>query len=142
MINFELDGTTYNEFKELTVLEYSDSLSDDIKKLIYFFNEEYTWKDMFVFDDIRSRIDKGHRLFILYYGNKSIGYIFYEPKENDEFYLYNLYVTNCYERPSYSPIWFVNKTIGLLPKTFKKITCICEDWHNSAHNVFKQNGFK
>ena len=146
MIKFELNKSNYNENEDLSVIHISnrhklDLLSDDVKKLIYFFNEEYSWDGMFNFDDVQMRVSKGHHLFILYYGHKAIGYIFYEPKENDEFYLYNLYVTNCYERPSYSPIWFVNNTIKLLPKSFKKITCICEDWHTSAHNVFEKNGF-
>lgn len=141
MINFKLDIELYNEIKEFAILQYTEVLSDDIKKLIYFFNEEYTWDGMFAFDDVQNRINKGHYLFILYYGHNAIGYVFYEPKKNNEFHLYNLYVTNCYERPIYSPQWFVNKTIGLLPKPISKISCVCEDWHISAHNVFKTNGF-
>jgi hypothetical protein len=142
MINFELNIELYNEIKEFSILKYNELLSDDIKKLIYFFNEEYNWDGMFVFEDVQNRIDKGHHLFILYYGHKAIGYVFYEPKENNEFYLYNLYVTNCYERPNYSAQWFVNKSIGMLPTPISKITCICEDWHTAAHNVFKSNRFK
>ena len=146
MISFELNKSNYEEPKELSIIEISnrhklDLLSDDVKKLIYFFNEEYNWDDMFNFNDVQTRISKGHYLFILYYGHKAIGYVFYEPKENDKFYLYNLYVTNCYERPSYSPVWFVSNTIKLLPKTFKKVLCECEDWHTTAHNIFKSNGF-
>ena len=146
MIKFELNKSNYSEIEDLSIITVlnryqCDLLSDDIKKLIYFFNEEYSWDDMFTFDDVQTRISKGHHLFILYYGHKAIGYVFYEPKENDEFYLYNLYVTNCYERPSFSPQWFINKSINLLPKGFLKITCVCEDWHTAAHNVFTQNGF-
>ena len=96
---------------------------------------------MFDFDAVQTRVSNGHHLFILYSGYDAIGYVFYEPKENDEFYLYNLYVTNEIQRQSYAPSWFVNKTIKLLPKSFSKITCICEDWHTAAHNVFKKNGF-
>lgn len=147
MISFELDKSNYEESKDLSIIDISnrhklDLLSDDIKLLINYFNKEYSWDNMFDYNDVQNRISKGHYLFILYYGHNAIGYVFYEPKENDEFYLYNLYVTNCYGRPSYSPIWFVNNTIKLLPKTFKKISCVCEDWHTSAHNVFKSNGFK
>ncbi len=142
MINFELNISDYNQIEELSILRYNEVLSDDIKKLIYFFNEEYKWDDMFIFDDVQTRINNGHHLFILYYGNNAIGYVFYEPKENNEFYLYNLYVTNCYKRPNYSAQWFVNKTIGMLPIPISKISCICEDWHVVAHNVFTKNGFE
>ncbi len=141
MINFELDFSNYDELKELSILEYKDILSDDIKKLISYFNSEYQWDGMFNFNDVEKRIKNGHHLYILYYGHECVGYVFFEPKENGEFYLYNLYVTNKIKRPGYSPVWFVNKSISLLPKSFSKITCVSEDWHTSAHNVFKLNGF-
>lgn len=146
MINFELDKVDYNPLKDLSIISVLnrhkvDILSDDINTLIKFFNTEYRWDGMFNFDDVQSRVSKGHHLFILYYGHHAIGYVFYEPKDNGEFYLYNLYVTNQVQRPEFAPNWFVNKTINLLPTTFTKITCVCEDWHTSAHNVFKSNGF-
>lgn len=146
MINFQLNKSDYIENKDLSIISIlnrhkADVLSDDIKLLINYFNKEYHWDGMFDFDDVQNRISKGHHLFILYYGHNAIGYVFYEPKENDEFYLYNLYVTNQIQRPSYAPIWFVNNTIKLLPKSFSKITCMCEDWHTAAHNVFEKNGF-
>lgn len=147
MINFVLNSSDYTEISDLNIMfifniNQVNTTSEDIEKLIHFFNEEYHWDDMFNFKDVQDRIENGHYLFLLYYNHKPIGYVFYEPKENDEFYLYNLYVTNRHKRPSFSPIWFVNKTIGLLPKSFKKVTCVCEDWHTSAHNVFKLNEFK
>jgi hypothetical protein len=43
MIKFELDINDYNLIKDLNVLQYKDDLqSDDIKKLITYFNSEYT----------------------------------------------------------------------------------------------------
>ena len=145
-MKFKLNISDYAEIKDLSIInvlnkQKCDILSDDIKFLIDSFNAEYKWDGMFDFNDVQNRISLGHYFFILYYGHNAIGYIFYEPKENDEFYLYNLYVTNCYERPSFSPQWFINKSINLLPKGFLKITCVCEDWHTAAHNVFTQNGF-
>ena len=52
MISFELDKSNYEEPKELSIIDISnrhklDLLSDDVKKLIYFFNEEYSWDDMY-----------------------------------------------------------------------------------------------
>ena len=142
MIKFELDINDYNLIKDLNVLQYKDDLqSDDIKKLITYFNSEYTWDKMFNFNDVTDRIKNGHLLFILYYENKSIGYVFFKPITNSEFYLYNLYVTNKIYRPFYAPQWFVNRCIGLLPKSILKISCECEDWHTSAQNVFISNGF-
>jgi hypothetical protein len=46
MINFELDKSDYKEIEEFNILRYNELLSDDIKKLIYFFNEEYNWDDI------------------------------------------------------------------------------------------------
>jgi len=146
MIKFKLQKSDYIENYDLSIISILnrhklDILSNDIKLLISYFNKEYDWNDMFNFDDVQTRISKGHHLFILYYGHNPIGYVFYEPKENNEFYLYNLYVTNQIKRPSYSAIWFVNNSIKLLPNTFSTITCVCEDWHTAAHNTFEKNGF-
>lgn len=142
MVKFELDINDYSLNAELSILEYNiNTLSDDIQKLITYFNSEYNWDGMFSFNDVTHRINKGHLLFILYYEGDSIGYVFFEPKENNEYYLYNLYVTNKVKRPNYTAQWFVNKSINLLPKSVSKVTCVCEDWHTAAHNVFKLNGF-
>jgi hypothetical protein len=148
MKQYQLNRNQYIKEKQLTIerLEFENIIAFEyyepqIISLINHFNKEYKWDGMFNFDDVQNRIIKGHLLFILYCGNNAIGYMFYEPKDNNEFYLYNLYVTNCIQRPSYSANWFVDNTIKLLPNTFSKITCVCEDWHTSAHNVFKSNGF-
>jgi hypothetical protein len=141
MKQFKLNISDYNEIKELSILSYNEHLCDDIKKLILYFNSEYDWDGMFNFNDVKNRIEIGHYLFILYYGIDCIGYVFFEPKENDEFYLYNLYVTNKIKRPNYSAQWFVNKSINLLPIPISNILCRCENWNISAHNVFISNGF-
>jgi hypothetical protein len=47
-------------------------------------------------------------------------YVFYEPKDNDVFYLYNLYDTNKIKRPPHSLIWSINKSIKLLPSSISK----------------------
>jgi hypothetical protein len=141
-MKFELNINDYNLIEELTILQYkNDLLSDDIKKLITYFNSEFKWDDMFNFNDVTNRIQNGHLLFILYYGNKAIGYIFFEPKSDTEFVLYNLYVTNKVKRPNYAAQWFINKCIKLLPNSTLKVSCMCEDWHHTAHNLFKINGF-
>jgi hypothetical protein len=147
MINFELNKIDYNEVKDLSTISImnryaADNLSNDIKLLIQYFNDEYVWENMFDFNDVQTRISKGHHLFLLYYGTDVIGYVFFEPKDLNEFYLYNLYVTRKIQRPDYSPIWFVNKSISLLPKSVLKVKCVCEDWNNSAQNIFINNGFK
>jgi hypothetical protein len=147
MINFELNIDDYLEIYELNILNVSaliesDNISNDIKSLINFFNDEYIWNNMFTFDDVKARICNGQYMFILYYDVNPIGYVFYEPKDNNVFYLYNLYVTNKIKRPMYSPIWFVNKSIKLLPSSVSKIICVSDEWNTAAHNVFKSNNFK
>jgi hypothetical protein len=147
MINFELDIDDYLEIHELNILNVSaliesDNISNDIKSLINFFNDEYKWDNMFNFDDVKLRLNDGHYMFILYYDVNPIGYVFYEPKADNVFYLYNLYVTNKIKRPAYSPMWFVNKSIKLLPPSVSKIICVSEEWHIAAQNIFKSNNFK
>jgi len=154
MINFLLD---LNEFKktllkidDLKIIEISNRLSIecykyDIIKLIENFNKEYDWDGMFTYEDVIKRIESFHFMYVLFYKRNCIGYVFYQPLSKNDFWLYNLYVSNQIERSSEFPIWFVNQSITNLcnlRKNIKYISCECEDWHTSAHNVFLSNNFK
>lgn len=154
MINFELENPHLKEIKYFNKIENlsikkieSNNLFElntfilDMKKLIYFFNQEYKWDKMFTIDDVYTRINAGDNLFILYFNKVSIGYIWFKKINNEISFLYNLYVTNIIKRPNESPKWFVNKTCSEILECYKKIICECEDWHKSAHNVFRYNGF-
>jgi hypothetical protein len=150
MYKFELDYKLHKNLNlEISGLELID-LSDkelvliykkDLEFLIDSFNKRFIWDDMFNFEDVIGRIKNGIILFMLYYESKPIGYVFYESKQDGEYYLYNLFVKKSLDRPKLSPVWFVNKTISMLPNDCKKITCYCEEWHKSAQNVFLQNNF-
>jgi len=147
MFKYNLNKSDFNEIKEFDIVHISNldelkTTSNDIKKLIKYFNSEYHWDEMFTYVDVLNRLTNGHHLFILYYDSNPIGYVFFEPKKFDEFFLYNLYVTNKLKRPNYAPIWFVNKSISLIPASVKTIYCYCEEWNTAAHNIFEKNGFK
>jgi len=151
MVKFYLDRKDFNEFDSdifgLRIQELNDAFlltmseSSDIDTLISYFNSEYKWDNMFEYEDVINRIDSNHILFILYYINEPIGYVFFEPKAKGEYYLYNLYVTKIIKRPENTPEWFVSKVISALPSDCKKITCYCEEWHKAAQNIFIKNNF-
>lgn len=150
MINFELHSKNHIEFinpiNGLEVINIFDMskisiYEKEIKELINNFNLEYTWDEMFTYEDVINRIENSNLLFLLFYNKNPIGYVFLKPLSDYDFYLYNLYVTKIIERPKKSPIWFVNKVISKLPTPLNKVTCYCEDWHSHAQNIFISNGF-
>ncbi len=151
MIHFELNKVNYNKLKEniygLRIESVLDILlyKEEIQNLINYFNQEYVWDDMFDFEKVKERISKDQSMYILYFKNQPIGYVFMEPiKEEKKVYLYNLYVTNVVERPDLSPVWFVNNTMKMEFERdwCEKITCYCDDWNVSAQTVFIRNGFE
>lgn len=151
MINFELHSKNHREFMNhingLEIVNIFDvskisTYKKEIKELINNFNSEYKWNEMFTYEDVINRIENSNLLFLLFYNENPIGYVFFKPQADYDFYLYNLYVTRIIERPKKSPIWFVNKVISKLPTPLNKVTCYCEDWHSHAHSVFFETGFK
>jgi len=147
--NYQLNRKNFIKQKEFHIerLRFDNIITFEYFKphmqfLIDSFNKEYKWDDMFDINDVEDRIKAGHILFILYYDNNQIGYVWFKEINKNDCYLYNLYVTNLIQRPDSSPIWFVNKVSYVMLEKYEKIKCDCEDWHNSAQNVFISNGFK
>jgi hypothetical protein len=146
MKKFELDSNDFIEEPELHIIHlynktFLDSYMDTMELLIRYFNQEYKWDNLFKISDVYNRIEEGDNLFILYLNRNAIGYVWFSETDKDTCFLYNLYVTNIIKRPTYSPIWFVNRACSHMLKHYKKIQCECEDWHNAAQNTFISNGF-
>ena len=114
---------------------------DNMYLLINYFNIEYKWNGMFKIEDVYKRIEKGDNLFLMYFNNNPIGYVWFTQRNEETCYLYNLYVTNSIKRPKNAPKWFINKTCSFMSSYYSKIICECEDWHIAAQNIFISNGF-
>jgi hypothetical protein len=149
MKQFEIEKKDFIKLKDLSIekIEGQNFLSLSynihyIEKLINYFNEEYEWHEMFTIDDVWDRNSKGDELFILFYGNESIGYIWYSKINEKICKAYNLYVTKVTDRPNDSAYWFYNKSSEIMLKKYDKIICEAEDWNTAAHNVFFKTGFK
>jgi len=149
MIQYILNKKNYIKEKQLHIerleldnviaLEY---FTPNIRFLIDSFNKEYQWDDMFDIDEVKNRINKGHILFILYYDNQPIGYVWFKELDKNICFGYNLYVTKQMERPKYSPKWFYNKVSGIMLKEYDTIKVEIEDWNKVVFDLVDCIGYK
>ena len=114
------------ELDNIITLEY---FTPNIQFLIDSFNKEYQWDGMFDIEEVKNRIINGHILFILYYDNQPIGYVWFKELDKNTCFGYNLYVTKQIERPKDSPKWFYNKVSGIILEEYDTIKVEIEDWN-------------
>lgn len=146
MINLKLRvedylEVTYLMINEINLNNYDSSIKENMETLIKSFNTEYNWDLMYKINDVEDRMRIGHKLFILYFKEEPIGYVWYKKTDENTMHLYNLYVTKKTKRPKLSPKWFINICNGIVFKECTNITCECEEWNKSAQSVFYSNGF-
>jgi hypothetical protein len=143
---FKLNKEDFIEVKELRYIlidkEILQQHTQSIELAIQYFNQQYNWDGMFTISDVETRLENEHKLFLLFYGEDIIGYIFYKEIDNSSCLAYNLYVTKIVERPSYAAEWFYNKTSGYMLNLYNNIMCEAEEWNNRVHHIFFKSGFR
>ena len=127
------------ELDNIIALEY---FTPNIQFLIDSFNKEYQWDGMFDIDEVKNRINKEHILFILYYDNQPIGYVWFKELDKNTCFGYNLYVTKQIERPIESPKWFYNKVSGIMLEQYDTINVEIEDWNKVVFDLVEGIGYK
>jgi hypothetical protein len=147
--HYQLNKENYIKKKQLHIerLELDNIIAfkyftPNIQFLIDSFNKEYQWDDMFDIGEVKNRINKGHILFILYYDNQPIGYVWFKELDNTTCFGYNLYVTKQIERPKDSPKWFYNKISGIMLEEYDTIKVEIEDWNKVVFDLVEGIGYK
>jgi hypothetical protein len=149
MKKYQLNKENYIKEKQLhiEILELDNILAleyftPNIQFLIDSFNKEYQWDGMFDIDEVKNRINKGHILFILYYDNQPIGYVWFKELDNTTCFGYNLYVTKQIERPTDAPKWFYNNVSGIILEKYNTIKVEIEDWNRVVFELIESIGYK
>jgi hypothetical protein len=127
------------ELDNIIALEY---FKPDIQNLINYFNEEYKWDNMFDINEVETRINNGHIMFILYYDKQAIGYVWFKEIEMNICFGYNLYVTKKIDRPMDTPYWFYNKVTSIMLEQYDKINVEIEDWNKVVFRLVESIGYK
>ena len=149
MVQYVLNKENYVKEKELHIqrLNIDNIFSFEyyighIQFLIDSFNQEYQWNGMFDISDVENRIKNGQILFLLYYENEVIGYVWFKELDKDSCFGYNLYVTKKIDRPKSAPKWFYNKVSGIMLKSYKTIKVEIEDWNDVVFDLVESIGYK
>lgn len=127
------------ELANIITLEY---FTNNIQFLIDSFNKEYQWDGMFDINEVEHRISIGHILFMLYYDNEPIGYVWFKELDENTCFGYNLYVTKQIKRPKDSANWFYNKVSGVMLEKYNSINVEIEDWNRVVFDLVESIGYK
>lgn len=145
MKNFEISIDKKVCVTDLTIKRISNflttNLTNELKTLINFFNQEYEWKGMFTIEDVKDRIQNNETLFILYYKENAIGYVFFKIIDDNTCFGYNLYVTKKIKKPKYSAYWFYNMVTNYMLCEHKKIKVEVENWNLTIIDIIKNIGY-
>jgi len=148
MKQYQLNKENYIEEPDLSIIHiynktWLESYKDSIQLLIEYFNQEYTWNDMFTLEDAMNRIlVNGDNLFLLFMNTRVIGYVWFKEIDSKTTFGYNLYVTKKIGRPKSAPKWFYNKASGIMLKNYKTIKVEIEDWNDIVFDLVESIGYK
>jgi hypothetical protein len=148
MKHYQLNKENYIEEPDLNIIHiynknWLESYKDSIQLLIEYFNQEYTWNDMFTLEDAVNRIlVDGDNLFLLFMNTRVIGYVWFKEIDSKTTFGYNLYVTKKIKRPKNSAHWFYNKVSGMMLKHYDTIKVEIEDWNNVVFDLVESIGYK
>jgi hypothetical protein len=148
MKHYQLNKENYIEEPDLNIIHiynknWLESYKDSIQLLIEYFNQEYTWDDMFTLEEAVNRIlINGDNLFLLFMNTRVIGYVWFKEIDSKTTFGYNLYVTKQIDRPVDAPKWFYNKVSGIMLKNYKTIKVEIEDWNNVVFDLVESIGYK
>jgi hypothetical protein len=145
MIKFEIKANKKIKSSDFIIKNYNKdfnlNLQKDIQILIDSFNKEYVWSGMFDIEDVKHRIENNETIFILYYNQIPIGYVFFKHINNDTCFGYNLYVVKNIKKPKYSAYWFYNKVTDYMLCRYEKIKVEVEDWNWVIIDIIKNMGY-
>ena len=145
---YQLNKENYIEEPDLSIIHiynktWLESYKDSIQLLIEYFNQEYTWNDMFTLEDAMNRIlVNGDNLFLLFMNARIIGYVWFKEIDSKTTFGYNLYVTKKIGRPKFAPKWFYNKVSGIMLKNYDTIKVEIEDWNKVVFDLVETIGYK
>ena len=110
-------------------------LESKIQFLINQFNQRYKWDNMFNIIEVARRISDSQKMYLLFYNNSEIGYVWIKENTKDVCYAYNLFVSKYIDRPIDSPKWLLSKVYGNQLLKYKQIEMEIEDWHTTTFNI-------
>lgn len=106
-----------------------------IESLINDFNQKYKWDGMFDFYEANNRILNGHKMYLLFFDNQEIGYVWIKEITKDICFAYNLFVSKHINRPDDSPKWLLSTVYREQLKIYKEVQMEIEDWHTTTFNI-------
>lgn len=146
MKTFELNISNFKPFGEYSITKvcqsnWNSDYRNDIQKLINLFNNEYKWDGMFDIRTVDRRMENNEILFILYYNNISVGYVFFKELDINTIYAYNSYVTKKENRTDDAYMILMSKSCEEMFKSYKTVISDVDDWHKRVIEIITKIGY-
>lgn len=146
MKHFELNISDFKpignySIEKVSKNNWNSEYRNDIKKLINLFNTEYKWDGMFDINSVDARMNSNETVFILYYNNISVGYVFFKELDNDNVYAYNSYVTKKENRTDDAYMILMSRSCEEMFKKYKTIISDVDDWHKRVIEIITKIGY-
>jgi len=121
---------------------FNEHYKNSMQILIDYFNKEYKWDGMFNLNDVEMRLKSAEKLFLLYYNDIVLGYVFFKHIDNKTCFGYNLYVTKIVDRPKHSAMWFYSEASKYMLNEYEFIKVEIEDWNNVVFDIVQNIGYE
>ena len=106
-----------------------------IDSLINHFNQRYNWDGMFDIEEVEKRLSDNKNLYLLFYKEVEIGYIWIKEIETNTCFSHNLFVRKNIERPKDAPIWFISKVYENCLHKYETVELEIDDWNFAALKI-------
>jgi RimJ/RimL family protein N-acetyltransferase len=127
-----------NIHKDFKIVETIDD--DIIQHCIDSFNLKIKWDNMFDLVEANNRINLGDKLFVGYYEENIVGYCWMKKIQNDEYYLYNVFIKEDSTNRNYGATDLAYLMIKY--HTSGLITLDIDEWNTKSQKVAEKMGFK
>ena len=150
------DKIIYHHDDKCSFREMDNPDDDDIEKTISNFKELYKWDGMFDLLEVRRRMRKRDRLFILYFDGQVCGHMWFSkhPEKmglisemvlpSQSMYCYNVFVDKRIHDKSWCDSSYQVGSVCkfIFSEGYHQIHLYTDDWNESAMSFFKRIGFE
>ena len=125
---------------ENVIIKYTDGYESEIKKMISIIYDEIgdIWDEMWTWDDVVDRFQKGHFLWLVLDEGSPIACSWFEKKSKKDLYIYNTYLIPELRGQGLTEKLFLLRNNLLYNSGFRKTLCVTDNIR--AEKALKKNG--
>tara|TARA_A100001391_G_scaffold88473_1_gene58538 strand:- start:227 stop:1426 length:1200 start_codon:yes stop_codon:yes gene_type:complete len=127
---------------ENVIIKYTDGYESEIKKMISIIYDEIgdIWDEMWTWDDVVDRFEKGHFLWLVFDEGSPIACSWFEKKSKEDLYIYNTYLKPELRGKGLTKTLLLVRNNLFYDSGFRKTLCVTDNIR--AERGLKKIGYK